>query len=474
MTPERHRRIVELFRAAAEKSPDARVRFLAQACGGDDNLCREVEAMFAAVEQHGGTVEASLADLAAGLTAGSGRAPFDRPERDEDATLLDDPPTDAPLSDGEMLGPYEILAPLGKGGMGEVYRALDRKLKREVAVKILPKAFTTNSAAIERLKREARLLASLNHPNIAAVYELQELEDQCFLVLELVPGKTLSRKLSRGPLAVREALSICRQVAAALEAAHERGVIHRDLKPANIMVTPESRVKLLDFGIASIKARPESGAESATQSQFTLPRTIMGTLAYMSPEQARGHRLDKRTDIWSFGCVLYETLTGNRLFAGETSSDIVVAILRDELTLNKLPEATPIGIRRLLERCLRQDATDRLRDIGDARIDIDEALSARPEAAMGVGAVPPAHWHIRRMMLTAAAVIAACVAGWFLHARAGARAAQVIRLLRLTDAVGLEESPAISPDGKSAVFVANSGRQTPNLAAASYWRNAVS
>ena len=197
------------------------------------------------------------------------------------------------------------------------------------------------------------MLATLNHPNIAAVYDLQELEGHCFLVMELVPGKTLSKKLSRGALPSREALSICRQVAEALEAAHEKGVIHRDLKPGNIMITPEGRVKLLDFGIATMKADPASGAGSNTRTEFTLPGLVVGTVAYMSPEQTRGQALDKRSDIWSFGCVLYETLTGNRLFTGQTYSDTIAAILRDELKLDGLPESTPPAVRRLLERCLR-------------------------------------------------------------------------------------------------------------------------
>ena len=279
------------------------------------------------------------------------------------------------------------------------------------------------------------------------------------MVLELVPGKTLSTKLSRGALAVRDALLVCRQVAEALEAAHEKGVIHRDLKPGNIMVTPEGRVKLLDFGIATTEVRSEPGDESATRTEFTMPGLVVGSVSYMSPEQARGQPLNKRSDIWSFGCVLYETLTGIRLFTGQTYSDIVAAILRDQLKLDDLPESTPAGVRRLLKRCLRQNAADRLRDIGDARIEIDEALAAPPlEFAPGAPTSQVQRWRAFWMILTSAAVVAALLAGWFLHSPSWAPA-QTVRLLRLTDTIGLEESPAISPDGKSVVFVAQEGGQ---------------
>ena len=435
---ERWRRIEELYYAALEQDASRRAAFVADACRNDEELRREVESL----------LEAGSSD--------DGR--FDSPAWDGAVSLLEDPPTYEALSPGQALGPYEILALLGRGGMGEVYRALDRKLKREVAVKILPKAFA-HPGRVERLKLEARVLATLNHPNSAAVYDLQELEGHCFLVMELVPGKTLSKKLSRGSLPSREALSICRQVAEALEAAHEKGVIHRDLKPGNIMITPEGRVKLLDFGIATMKAGPASGAGSNTRTEFTLPGLVAGTVAYMSPEQARGQALDKRSDIWSFGCVLYETLTGNRLFTGQTYSDTIAAILRDELKLDRLPESPAPAVRRLLERCLRLNTADRLRDIGDARIEIDDALAAPAEVARGMQGVPASPWRSGLLVLTGAAIAAASLAGWLLQDRAGKQPVQTVRVLRLTDAVGLEESPAISPDGKSVVFVAKDGNQ---------------
>ena len=227
------------------------------------------------------------------------------------------------------------------------------------------------------------------------------------------------------------------------------------------MITPEGRVKLLDFGIATMKAGPASGAGSNTRTEFTLPGLVVGTVAYMSPEQARGQALDKRSDIWSFGCVLYETLTGNRLFTGQTYSDTIAAILRDELKLDGLPESTAPAVRRLLERCLRQNTADRLRDIGDARIEIDEALAAPPLEVAPRNAERPKRqpWRSGLLVLTAAAIAAASLAGWLLQDRAGKQPVQTVRLLRLTDAVGLEESPAISPDGKSVVFVAKDGNQ---------------
>ena len=357
-----------------EQEPVQRDSFLAEACGDDAELRRQVESLLATSKCDDGFL--------------------DSPAWCGAASLLEEPVASTTLASGQQLGSYEILAFLGRGGMGEVYRALDRKLNREIALKILPQAVARDPGRIERLKREARVLATLNHPNIAAVYDLQEVDGNCFVAMELVPGKNLGAKLGRAGLSMRNALLICRQIAEALEAAHERGIIHRDLKPGNVMVTPEGRVKLLDFGIATTITRVNDAAETATQTKFTIPGSVVGTSAYMSPEQARGQTLDKRSDIWSFGCILYEVLTGRRLFAGETFSDTIAAVLRDELTLEALPESTPSGIRRLLVRCLRQSTADRLRDIGDARIEIDEALSASPgrgtSAARGTS-LPAAH-----------------------------------------------------------------------------------
>ncbi len=282
------------------------------------------------------------------------------------------------LSAGSRLGAYEITGLLGKGGMGEVYQARDSRLGREVAIKVLPDPFASDPDRLARFEREARLLAALNHPNIATIYSLEMESGIRFLSLELVAGETLAERLAAGPLGIEEALAVARQIAEALEAAHEKGIIHRDLKPANVKVTPEGNVKVLDFGLARALA-----AEAAAQDLSSLPTmtsagrhtgVILGTAAYMSPEQARGKPLDRRTDIWSFGCVLFELLTGRKAFEGETVSDTLAAILRSEPDWNALPDRAPANIRVLLRRCLQKEPNRRLRDIGDARIEIEEAL----------------------------------------------------------------------------------------------------
>jgi Tol biopolymer transport system component len=286
---------------------------------------------------------------------------------------------------GKTLGHYQILEKLGAGGMGVVYRAEDRTLDRQVAIKVLPDAFTGDPERLARFEREARLLASLNHPNIAAIYGLEEAEGKRFLVLELVEGQTLAEQLHRGPLPVEDTLEICRQIAEGLEAAHEKGIIHRDLKPANIKVSPEGKVKILDFGLAKA-FHEEPAAADLSQSptvteQMSRPGVILGTAAYMSPEQARGKPLDKRADIWAFGVVLYEMLTGKQVFGGETVSDTLAAVLKSEPDLSVLPVAVPANIRKLLRRCLERDRKKRLQAIGDARIEIEECQSAPAELA---------------------------------------------------------------------------------------------
>jgi serine/threonine protein kinase/Tol biopolymer transport system component len=280
------------------------------------------------------------------------------------------------LTKGSLVaGKYRVLEEIGRGGMGVVYRAEDSKLARRVAIKVLPEAFTADAERLARFEREARILASLNHPNIAAIYGVEEADGRRFLVLELVEGTTLAERLSRGPLSLEDALEVCRQIAEGLEAAHEKGIIHRDLKPANIKITPEGKVKILDFGLAKARveeATPVDVANSPTiTAEMTEPGVILGTAAYMSPEQARGKPADKRTDIWAFGCILYECLTGRRAFEGETATDFVAAILRGQPNWQALPAATPSRIVDLLQRCLRKDPRARWRDIGDARIEIE-------------------------------------------------------------------------------------------------------
>jgi len=271
--------------------------------------------------------------------------------------------------------------------MGHVYRAHDSRLNRDVAIKVLPPAFAGDSDRMKRFSREAQVLAALNHPNIAAIYGLEESEGQAAIVMELVEGQTLAERLRSGPLRVEEALEMARQIADALDAAHEKGIVHRDLKPANLKITPEGKLKVLDFGLAkAFDSDSSTAAVAATNSptltaEATRAGQIMGTAAYMSPEQARGKAVDKRADIWAFGLVLHEMLTGAPMFQGETVSDILAGVLRAEIDLSGLPAETPPSVRRLLLHCLRRNPNQRLRDIGDARIEIDSADEPAPAAA---------------------------------------------------------------------------------------------
>ena len=265
-----------------------------------------------------------------------------------------------PLTPGTRLGPYEIVAPLGAGGMGEVYRAHDSRLGRDVAIKALPAEFAQNPERLSRFEREAQMLASLSHPNIAAIHGLEEQDGVPHLVLELVEGESLAARLARGPLPAREALAIGVQIATAIEAAHERGVIHRDLKPGNVMITPAGVAKVLDFGLAKIDPVADSGADLtrsptlAVHPGATEAGAILGTAAYMSPEQARGRAVDRRSDVWSFGCVLFECFSGRAAFEGATVTDLLAKILEREPDWALLPAGTPPRAREILKRCLRK------------------------------------------------------------------------------------------------------------------------
>ncbi|HXI04690.1 MAG TPA: serine/threonine-protein kinase, partial [Candidatus Saccharimonadales bacterium] len=263
--------------------------------------------------------------------------------------------------------------------MGEVYLAVDTSLGREVAIKLLPDAFVSDPERLARFHREARVLASLSHSGIAVIHALEEAEGMHLLVMELVPGPTLADRIASGPLPLNEALGIAGQIAEALESAHAKGIIHRDLKPANVKIAPDGKVKVLDFGLAKAMAGPDRAADLSLSPTVTSANTgtgvILGTVSYMSPEQARGQELDQRTDVFSFGCVLYEMITGRRAFPGGTISDTLAALLKSEPDLEALPPGTPPGIRRLLRRCLAKDTAHRLRHIGDAHLEIDEALA---------------------------------------------------------------------------------------------------
>ena len=318
---------------------------------------------------------------------------------------------------GTTLSHYKVFEKIGQGGMGEVYRAEDTNLSREVAIKVLPEQFTQDPQQLARFEREAKLLAQLNHPNIAAIYGFEKAEGVHFLALELVKGETLAEWVAKGPLPVEEALKVCRQIAEGVEAAHEKGVIHRDLKPANVKVTPEGKVKILDFGLAKA-FEEEIPAEDMSQSptlteEMTRAGVILGTAAYMSPEQAKGKAVDKRTDIFAFGAVLYELLTGKRAFQGETISETIARVLMGNPDWEVLPQDTPIIIRSLLRRCLQKDSNRRLQHIGDARIEIEEGLEEPAMvSSIEVGRASPLLKRAIPWSIAIAAVIVATLALW--------------------------------------------------------------
>ncbi len=380
------------------------------------------------------------------------------------------------LAPGVRLGAYEVSALLGAGGMGEVYRARDTKLGREVALKILPDSFTQDPDRLARFRREAQVLASLNHPHIGAIYGLDEADRRQFLVLELVDGETLHDRIARGPIPIEEALPIARQIAEALEAAHEQGIIHRDLKPANIKVRPDGTVKVLDFGLAKLADPVGTGLQSdpsAAQSQsptITTPAAtgmgvILGTAAYMAPEQARGKAVDKRSDIWAFGCVLYEMLTGKRAFEGDGVSDTLATVIKSEPDWSVLPVTTPASIRKLLRRCLEKDRRERLPDIGVARLEIKDALTAPPTESVARAVPARRVWALAVAFLLVGVVAGTAV---WLAMRAVERddSTRVTRLLvnvRPAEELGgpggrpIRTGIALSPDGRSLAFSAVRG-----------------
>ncbi len=342
--------------------------------------------------------------------------------------------------------------------MGEVYRARDTKLERDVALKFLPPQFTEDADRVTRFEREARLLASLNHPHIGAIYGFEDAGNVQALVLELIDGDTLGDRVRRGRLPLAEVLVLALQIADALDAAHRAGIIHRDLKPSNIKITLDGAVKVLDFGLAKALAAKGSGPDALDSRTImdsgTMVGVVLGTAAYMSPEQARGQPIDKRTDIWAFGCVLFEMLTGSSAFARETVTDTIVAVVGAEPQWKLLPADTPGSLRRLLTRCLQKDAKRRLHDIADARIEIEETMAA-PEPAP---APTPRWWSRVALPALLFGIAAALIFLWlardkFLRPVAEPAAAD-IRIVRLTELPGLAESPAISPDGRSVAFTA--------------------
>jgi len=426
-----------LYHAALEVSGEERAVLLAKS---DPEVRRAVEALLA--------------------QGGSGKVVLDRPAWEQASSSLDSVRTQ--FLPGEQLGSYRVEAKIGAGGMGEVYRARDTKLEREVAIKVLPASVAQDPERRARFEREGKVLAALNHPNIAHIYGVEE----CALVMELVEGEAL-----RGPLPIDTALNYAKQIADALEAAHDKGIIHRDLKPANVMITPQGVVKVLDFGLAAV-SQPYGvspcGVNSPTLTEpATQPGMIMGTAAYMSPEQAAGKPVDKRTDIWSFGVVLWEMLTGHRLFHGETPSHTMAEVLRGTIDFSKLPTTTPSTIRELVKRCLDRDLKTRLRDIGEARFQLQKYLSspadlaetAQPVTGASVAALPGAteRASTRKYWVMAAAVLLVAMAAagiWYWRTTASPSQIESIAVIPFASVGGSADSDYLS-DGITESLIAS-------------------
>lgn len=427
MSKDGWQRVKRLFEVAVEQPPSERSAFVLATVAGDEALRREVDALLEADDAEAdisnrwpAASESLLAELRLGRPATSAG----------DSTFAAD----------ETVGPYRILGLLGTGGMGEVFRARDSTLNREVALKVLPRAYELDPDWLARFRREAQALAALNHPHIAAIYGFEESGRRPALVLELVEGVTLASRIREGPLPLVEALTLARQIADALEAAHEKGIVHRDLKPANIKVTPAGVVKVLDFGLAKTAAdsAPTRAAESVPAPGETHAGVIVGTAAYMSPEQARGQPVDTRTDIWAFGCVVFELLAGLRAFEADSASDSVAKVLDGEPVWTQLPKRTPARVRQLLRRCLTKDPRGRPQKIADVRLVIDTLLVRR------------APW--RTQAAVAAAVIVAVAAGayaWFLQRPTMASRSEWVQLTNLDSVT----QPALSPDGRMLAFI---------------------
>jgi serine/threonine protein kinase/Tol biopolymer transport system component len=440
-------RVDALLDAALDRPPERRRDWLAEACHGDEALLARVLALLA-------HAEAEDEDL---VPSGGLRGPVWEEVARE---LGPEEGGEEEIAPGRRLGPYEVRGVLGVGGMGRVLRAHDPGLDREVAIKALTGELSADADRLRRFEREARVLAALNHPNIGGIYGLHVFDGKPYLVLELVEGADLDERLAHGPLPVDEAVGIARQVAEALEEAHAKGIVHRDLKPANVKVGRSGRVKVLDFGLA--RRVPRKEAEAAAADSLTREGTILGTVPYMSPEQARGEEVDGRTDVWALGCLLYEMLAGRRAFGGPTVSDLLASVLRDEADFTALPPETPPGLRRLLRRCLRKDPRRRIQHVGDVRVELEE-LPDGEEAPLGAAAAPVPRRRRAALLPWAVAGLAVLSAiGVFLvrlpAAKAPPTAARQV-LLDLPEGVSLASgdyaSPvALSPDGRTVVLLA--------------------
>ncbi len=441
MNPERWRQIEQIYNSVLERRPEDRETFLCEACAGDENLRKEVESLLACDGRAEHFIEQPAMEVAAQVMA------KDKGDANFESRI------------GRNVAHYRILEKIGEGGMGIVYRAQDTRLERHVAIKSLPDIFAADPSRLARFEREARILATLNHPNIASIHGLEEYDGKRFLILELVEGKTLAEPLKKGRIPLDETLEICGQIAAGLEAAHEKGIIHRDLKPSNIKRTPEGKVKILDFGLAKAlesQGVGGQGSEDGPIETCTETGVILGTAAYMSPEQAKGKPVDKRTDIWAFGCILFECLTGRRAFPGETISETLAAIIKEEPAWDALPHGIPDKVRDLLKRCLRKDPEHRLRDIGDAQLEIEESRS--PALTPDSRRVP----NHRRIIAAAGIALVSIIliaSGWLFLNRSRLAKEAPLTIVPLITYPGTAGSPTFSPDGNDIAFSWNGEKQ---------------
>ena len=426
MQEDRWRQVDKIFHDLIEQTPEQRASFLERLCVDDPSLKKEVEELIQAFERSGTFLDSSAPVSISGSLV------------------------------GRTLGSFEVKALIGSGGMGRVYRAWDSQLKREVAIKILPEEFSRNVDRLRRFQREAEVLASLNHPNIANIYHLEEQNGSRYLVLELVEGETLAERIARGPIPIDEALPIAQQIAEALEAAHDKGIIHRDLKPANIKIMPGDNVKVLDFGLAKAREGAASSptlSNSAMKISGTTGGMILGTAAYMSPEQARGREADQRSDIFSFGCVLYEMLTGSQAFQGESVSDVLASVVKAEPDFNRLPKNINPRLHELIRRCLVKSPRDRWYAIGDVRVELERLLADPVELVSPSVAVSYA---FRRFRFITAALAVGLITALVLATVYLSRNPEEKTTIRVEMATpGIQPGrPAISPDGQYSAYAA--------------------
>ena len=450
MNATRRSEVERLYHAALERPAGERAAFLTAACAGNDDLRRDVESLLAdrgKAEHFIGAPDPRV-DPGSSAVSKAARNPHDKQGR---GRLV-----------GRVLGVYQVVALIGAGGMGEVYRARDTKLNRDVALKILPAEFARDAERLARFKREAQVLASLNHSNIGAIYGFEESNGIQSLVLEIVEGPTLADRIAQAPIPLDEALGIARQIAEAMQSAHDLGIVHRDLKPANVKVRADGTVKVLDFGLA--KVAEASLADSALSQSPTImtsmPGTLLGTAAYMAPEQIKGQTADARSDVWAFGCVLFEMITGRTLFAGATTTEMLSSVLTTEPDWQHLPPGTPEPVRRLLRRCLQRNQTNRLRAMADARLEIDEAR--QPDGSVAPSPAVPRFRTERLAWASMVAVLGVAVLGLGVWSRPAVPAPPEVQFDITTGEVTgplFLSSVALSADGRQILFVADSDGQ---------------